>query len=101
MRKAPVLVFVFLCACLSGCNNSVTDFVKTAKPNNFDPPSMAPPATITYDGTMALKVSPGRMSASDTNGAVIGYVTPTKKSFSAGSDMAVSLTMSGSRASPQ
>ncbi len=81
---------------LAGCNASVTDFVKSATPSNIiNPPVVA----VVSNGPMALKVSPGQMKASATNGAVLGNVSPTNMILRS-SDVTARVAISRSRTSP-
>ena len=93
--ESRIILLALMVTLLSACKNQLQDYVKSTKPSNFDQPSTA------ENSPMSLKVSPGRMSASATNGAIVGAVTPTNRTFMAGSDMAVSLTIHRTRVSPQ
>lgn len=85
--------------CLTGCDKTVEGFVNQA---------VSIPSTVSEDqpfvqgnGTMLLKVSPAKVQISDVNGAITGHVSLTNRTYAAGADMAVNLTINRNRSNPQ
>lgn len=92
-KVTQILMVLAAPLALGACNKSVTDYVKAVRPI-FQTPQPAP----NTDGT--LKVSPGQMRASTTNGAVLANVTPTNQLLSSG-DVSVRVGISRGRSAPQ
>lgn len=79
---------------LSGCNNQVASFIKNAE---IKAPPIISTTPVSGDGAIMVKITPGQVSATAANGALVGSITSTERSFSAGADMSMTLTMSRER----
>lgn len=74
-------------AIITGCDSSVKDFVQGATPPSTSQPSLSPASTS------KIKVSPANVDISHTNGAIKGNISLTNRTYLAGPDMAVNLTI--------
>lgn len=91
-------IFILFSGLLTGCGQVAENFVADKTPANLP----APPATTVNAGTMAIKITPGKMNSSATDMVIQGTVTATNETFvSLSSDMALSLSINRSRVSPQ
>ena len=93
-----VLILLTAALALSACNGEVTDFVKGAIPPNLNVPTE--PVVASPPGPSAIKVSPGQMRASTTNGAAVANVTPTNQLMKSG-DISARVGISRNRVSNQ
>lgn len=89
--KNKILILTISIALLSSCDQSITDFVKSARPINIEQPSIA------ADGPSAIKISPGKMSANGTNASAVGNVTATRQLMSSSNGVSARMGISRSR----
>lgn len=95
MKIKLILILTVYLGFLSSCDQSITDFVKSARPINVEQPSIA------ADGPSAMKISPGRMSANGTNVSAVGNVTVTRKLMTSSNGVSARMGINRSRASIQ
>jgi hypothetical protein len=98
MKNALRIQLVICALLLSACNGQVTDFVKGAIPDVALPGGG--PSTSSPPGPSTVKVSPGQMRASATNGSVVANVTATNQVLKS-ADISAKVGISRNRVSTQ
>lgn len=81
-------VLFFVATIISGCDQTVKDFASGAIPSKDDGiPSNGVPTNS------SLKVSPALINVTHPSGAIKGNISITNRTYLAGADMAVNLTI--------
>jgi hypothetical protein len=91
-----VVLLVLTASLLSSCNDFVQNYVAGTKPENI-----ANPTPESVSSPMSLQLTPGKMNAAGGGIVVQGTIDITNRSFSLGSDRALSLTINRSRVQPK
>lgn len=90
-KKSQIFFFIFIVAAvLTSCDSTVKDFVKGALPEQG---VVSEPSLSIESGTMQLKVSPAKVNMTHPSGSILGNVSLTNRTYMAGPDMSVNLTL--------
>lgn len=90
-KKYQILIFIFLLVSVfTSCDSTVRDYVKAAVPERGN---ASEPSLSIESGTMHLKVSPARINSNHVNGAIVGNISLTNRTYLAGPDMSVNLSL--------
>lgn len=91
MKNPLNFCILFLTAILiSSCDQTVKDFASGAIPAKDENPSTG------FESGASLKVSPAKLNLNHANGALQGNISLTNRTYLAGADMAVNLTINRS-----
>lgn len=82
-----ICILLFIAFAMTGCDQTVKDFASGAIPAKNESPSTG------FEAGASLKVSPAKLNLSHANGAIQGNVSLTNRTYQAGADMAVNLTI--------
>jgi hypothetical protein len=102
MKYLNVLNLLFITAIgvtLVGCDASVTDFVKSARPSNIPAPNIpTDPVNPISNGANQFKISPSKINSKSANASLTANITPTRQVLSS-ANVGIEVGINRSRAS--